>query len=247
MKEHEDAVGRGYLDCLNGKPDAEITIDRDDGHSDVGMHCRVNFSDHDDWSEDHRRAVERARGRVLDVGCGAGRHALYLQRKGHDVVGIDESPLAIEVCKRRGLADARVFRFTQVGPALGTFDTILMLGNNFGLFGSARRARWLLRRLKRITSPDALIIAEATDPYQTSDPGHLAYHERNRRRGRMGGQLRLRARYAGCATPWFDYLFVTRDELRVLLDGAGWELVETLDTGSPRYIALIGKTAPSRR
>jgi len=242
MREDQDAVGQGYLDILNGQPDAGIVIDRDDGRSETGMNCRVYFADYPDWPDLHKKAVEYVRGRVLDVGCGAGRHALYLEKKGHDVVGIDESPLAIHVCKARGLRDARVLKFSQIGPSLGPFDTILMLGNNFGLFANAVRAKRLLRRLHRMTSQNARIIAESRDPYQTANPIHLAYHERNRSRGRMGGQIRMRARYAGRTTPWFDYLLVSRDEMRTLLDSTGWRVAEFIDGADDSlYLAILEK------
>ena len=239
MREDQDAIGRGFLDILNGKPDAGIVIDRDDDRSETGMNCRVYFADYEDWPDLHQKAVEYVRGRVLDVGCGAGRHSLYLQRKGHDVVGIDDSPLAIQVCKARGLKDARVLKFSQIGPSLGVFDTILMLGNNFGLFASAVRAKRLLKRLYRMTSNDARIVAESRDPYQTTNPIHLAYHERNRARGRMGGQIRMRARYAGCTTPWFDYLLASRDEMKSLLEGTGWGVAEFIEQGDELYVAVI--------
>jgi len=242
LKEHQDAVGRAYLDYHNGKLDAGVTIDRDDGYSEIGMECWANFTDFPDWPAHQQEAMKHVKGRVLDVGCGAGRHALYLQRKGHDVLGIDESPLAIQVCKARGLKHAEVLRFTQVSSKLGTFDTILMMGNNFGLFGSPKRARWLLRRLHKLTSPDALIVGETLDPYRTSEPTHLAYHELNRSRGRMGGQIRLRARYDGLTSPWLDYLFASRDELTELLDGTGWQVRELIDSDRPIYVAVIGKS-----
>jgi len=75
-----------------------------------------------------------AKGRILDIGCGGGRISLYFQRKGSDVLGIDVSPLAIKVCKLRGLRKARVMSITGVSPRLGKFDTILVIGNDFGLY-----------------------------------------------------------------------------------------------------------------
>lgn len=244
LKEHEDAMGRAYLDYLNGRIDTNIIIDRDDGESERGaMGFAVYFSTYPDWPPRQREALEHVTGRVLDVGCGAGRHSLYLQEKGHDVVGIDESPLAIHVCKARGIRNAQALRFTQVSRALRPFDTIIMLGNNFGLFGSFKRARWMLRRLRGMTSPNARIIAETLDPYKTENPLHLAYHERNRQRGRMGGQIRLRARYEGYTSPWFDYLFVSEDELRDLLDGTGWRVGQLIRADEPAYTAIIVKDA----
>jgi SAM-dependent methyltransferase len=92
---------------------------------------------------------------VLDVGCGAGRVALHFQERGHEVVGIDLSPLAVEVSRRRGVRDARELPVTRVGRALGLFDTFIMFGNNFGLMGSRRRTPWLLRRFRSIANEGA--------------------------------------------------------------------------------------------
>jgi hypothetical protein len=41
------------------------------------------------------------------------------------------------------------------------------------------------------------------------------------------------------ATPWFDYLFVSRDEMRVILKGTGWRLSKTMSSGGPLYLAVI--------
>jgi hypothetical protein len=123
------------------------------------------------------------------------------------------------------------------------FDTIVMMGNNFGLFGSPEGARRLLGRFHRMTAPDARIIAETNDPYRTDDPDHLAYHALNRQRGRMSGQLRIRVRYRSLKTPWFDYLFVSQPELREILAGTGWEIRETFESGGSTYVAALGKAA----
>ena len=160
-------------------------------------------------------------GRVLDIGCGAGSHSLYLQKKGFDVLGIDLSPLAVKVSKLRGVRRVRVRSIMEIGPRLGRFDTLLMMGNNFGLFRSFKRARRLLRRFNGITSGKARIIAETRDPYKTTDPFHLQYHRLNRSRGRMPGQVRMRVRHRKYATPWFDYLLVSRDEMKNILTGTG--------------------------
>jgi SAM-dependent methyltransferase len=191
------------------------------------------------WPKSQRQAIRLARGRVLDVGCGAGRVALHLQERGHEVVGIDLSPLAVEVSRRRGVRDARELPVTQVGPELGRFDTIVMFGNNFGLMGSRRRAPWLLRRFRSIANEGARILAESVNPYKTDNPEHLAYHEENRRRGRMAGQVRIRIRHQVYATPWFDYLLVSPEEMAALADGTGWELRRVIDEGEHVYVGVL--------
>jgi hypothetical protein len=114
-------------------------VERDDGHSDAADAARYfapRWGAWDDW------AYERARGRVLDVGSGAGRHALELQERGCEVVALDVSPLAAEVCRRRGVANAFVGTIQELAASRThqRFDTFLLMGNNLGLLESAERA-----------------------------------------------------------------------------------------------------------
>ena len=147
-----DGYGRLIFDHYRGLASAEV-IERDDGFISTSAGAPAYFAPFEEWPRCERRAIRLARGRVLDVGCGAGRAALHLQERGHEVTAIDLSPLAIKTCRLRGVRDARVLPLTRVSRRLGEFDTILMFGNNFGLFGNQRRARWLLRRLFGLTSP----------------------------------------------------------------------------------------------
>ena len=182
------------------------------------------------------------RGRTLDIGCGAGRVAIPLQQKGVDVVGIDHSPLAIRTCKERGVDDARLLPVTQVSAnKLGIFDSIVMMGNNFGLFENPKRAHWLLRRFHKMTTRRGRIISETTDPYSTDDPVHLVYQQRNRSQGRMSGQYRHRERYRNLKGPWFDWLFVSRDEMREIVAGTGWVVREFIEPEGAQYVAVIEK------
>jgi hypothetical protein len=92
-----------------------------------------------------------------------------------------------------------------------------------------------------MTTADGRIVAEVIDPYKTSDPSHLSYQRRNLERGRMAGQIRLRVRYKKYATPWFDYLFVSKAEMERILTGTGWKVERYLDSGNSFYIAVIVK------
>jgi SAM-dependent methyltransferase len=226
LREEEDAFGRALLDQFKGGNE-RIIVERDDGYVDTEP-VAWYFRELRHWHASERQALRHVRGRVLDVGAGAGRVALELQQRSHEVVAIDYSPLAIDVCRKRGVRDARVLRLTSIDSSLGRFDTVVMFGNNFGLVENPRRVRWFLRRLRAITTDDARIIAVSYDPYGTKDPHNLAYHERNRRRGRMGGQIRLRVRYKLYATPWVDYLMVSSAEMEEIISGTGWKLDRVL-------------------
>jgi SAM-dependent methyltransferase len=195
-----DAYGRLIYSHHKGRPSAEI-IERDDHWFDVSAGAPAYFAPFEKWPSVERRAIRHVRGRVLDVGCGAGRVALYLQSRGHEVVAIDISPLAVKTCRLRGVRDARACSITRIGRQLGRFDTVVMFGNNFGLFGNPGRARRLLRRLHGMTSAAARVVAESRNPYKAASADHRRYHQLNRRRGRLAGQLRLRVRYVRSRTP----------------------------------------------
>ncbi len=222
MKASQDAYGRQLLaQYEGGEPTAEI-VERDDGYIDTGADPGAYFETYEDWAVEERRAMRFARGRVLDIGCGAGRHSLHLQEKGLDVTGIDNSPGAVKVCRLRGLKKVLVRSIAEIDrfkPA--SFDTVLMLGNNFGLLGSAAGAKRILKKLSRITSPQARIIAGTRNPYITTNPDHLRYHRLNRRRGHMPGQIRLRVRFGRAIGEWMDYLLVSPREMETLLRELG--------------------------
>ena len=239
LKSEQDAFGHAVWDHHHGTPAYEI-IERSDGHFAISGGPAV-YLDVERWGSRELAALEHAHGRVLDIGCNAGRHAVYLQQRGLDVLGVDISPLAIAVAKERGLANAEVLSIDELSTELGAFDTILMLGNNFGLFGSAAKARRLLQRFKALTRPGATLIVETLNVYETKDRDHLAYLAANRARGRMSGQLRLRARYKRFVTPWFDYLMVSPAEMEALVDGTGWRVGKRYQGpgGRPVYATII--------
>jgi len=238
IKKGQDAYGREVHDHYKRGTGYEV-VEREDGYVDISTGPAAYFKEYKDWEPHVRKAIAYARGRVLDVGCGPGRHALYLQRMGHDVLGIDTSPLAVKVARARGVRRVRVMPVTKVSSRLGKFDTIVMFGNNFGLFESRKRARWLLARFRTVTREGARIIVTSCDPYRTDNQCHLAYQRSNRRRGRMSGQIRIRVRYQTYATPWFDYLLVSPDEMRELVDGTGWRVAKLFKSRGPVYSAVI--------
>jgi SAM-dependent methyltransferase len=240
-----DAFGEMLLRGLAGGDVTEI-VERDDGHIGVGSAGPLlYFAPRQAWPRAERQALRFVRGRVLDVGCGGGRVCLEAQEKGLEVVGIDVSPGAVEASRRRGARDVRLLGIDDADESLGPFDTIVMFGNNLGLFRSPANAKRLLRRFARLTTERGRIVAATRDPYATDDPDHLAYHRRNRERGRPPGQVRLRVRFGTTATRWFDYLFVSKEELAEIAAGTGWTIARTLEGDGSNYCAVLEKEPPS--
>jgi hypothetical protein len=88
-----------------------------------------------------------------------------------------------------------------------------------------------------------VILAESLNPYTTGEAAHRRYQRRNRQRGRMGGQIRIRVRFRDVKGPWFDYLLVSPGEMKAILAGTGWRLRQILRSGGgPVYVAVLAKT-----
>nr|WP_221380814.1 methyltransferase domain-containing protein [Actinoplanes polyasparticus] len=219
------------------RPVIEV-IERDDGLIN-GAPADHYLDEPRQWEEQDHRALRLCRGHVLDIGVGAGRTAVELQRRGMAVTGLDTSAGAIAVARERGLRDTVLNTVDAYASASARYDTFLLLGNNLGLIENAERAPVFLAALARLANPGARIIAQGTDPYGTTDPVHVGYHQRNREKGRLGGQLRLRLRYRRLATAWFDYLNCSVAELDALLAGTRWRLATIDDADRPYYLAVM--------
>ncbi|MAE94541.1 MAG: methyltransferase type 11 [Deltaproteobacteria bacterium] len=240
LSRQQDAYGFIIEQRAKGIAAPEI-IERDDGYVGLSSGAPAYFAPFEEWPAHQRRAMGFVRGRVLDAGVGAGRVSLHLQERGHEVLGIDWSPGAVRVARQRGVP-ARVMKLTGLTKKLGPFDTVVMMGNNFGLLESERRGRWLLRRLHGLTSEKGRIVAESRDTSAPTVTDHRRYHRLNLERGRMRGQLRMRVRSGSTCTPWFDYLLVSPAEMRRLVRGTGWRVARLLPArGDSMYAAVLEK------
>lgn len=109
-----------------------------------------------------QKALSMAKGRVLDIGAGAGCHALVLQERGLEVKAIDISPLSCEVMKERGVKDAECVNLFN--PQLqGKYDTLLLLMNGTGIAGKLNRLPMLLNRLKELLAEGGQILIDSSD------------------------------------------------------------------------------------
>lgn len=161
MKQNNDAFGQEVLAYFHKKPSYEV-VERDDGFVDLSEGAPAYFREYKDWPSGQKESNSIGERKGARYWCGAGRVALHLQKRGLKVVAIDNSPLAIKVCKRRGVTDAIVLSIEEIGNFKSNiFDTVITLGNNFGLFGSASKAKRLLKKLYEITTVGALILPKA--------------------------------------------------------------------------------------
>ena len=109
-----------------------------------------------------QKALSMAKDRVLDIGAGAGCHALALQERGLEVKAIDISPLSCEVMKERGVKNAECVNLFN--PQLqGKYDTLLLLMNGTGIAGKLNRLPMLLNRLKELLAEGGQILIDSSD------------------------------------------------------------------------------------
>ncbi len=234
-----DAFGK-VLVTYHREKHAEYVIERDDGLVDE-LDAREYFREFGEWPQHERDALTWAKGRVLDVGCGAGRVAFWLQERGLEVVAIDTSPLAVEVSRERGVRACRVVDARCLDFPEGHFDTIIMFGNNFGIAGDVPETRRMLDSFHYTTKEDGIIIASTRDPLKTENPAHLAYHERNRRMGRPPGLVKIRVGFRGEYDDWFELLMVGEEELVDLLGPTRWLLKKTYRSEGANYTVILAK------
>lgn len=221
MKDY-DLFGTAFLDYYNNTPHP-LYLERDDGHVDEqGM--EVYFASFDDFPPAEKRALQHVKGRVLDIGVGAGRVAIYLQEKGHDVVGIDLSDKAIQVSTKRGVKRVLKMSACDMKFPKASFDTAIAFCNNFGLCGTMDGVEKMLRDLHRIVRPSGQFLASSIQPTRTENPEHILYHKKNRARGLPPGQVKLREKYGDKVGPWWDLLMVTPSEMETLCERTGWRV-----------------------
>ncbi len=106
-------------------------------------------------------ALKKCKGKVLDVGAGAGCHSLYLQNKGFDVTAIEISSLCCEVMKKRGIK--KVINSNIHSYDSEKFDSIILLMNGIGISGSLDQLSSLLKHLKSLLNPDGIILLDSSD------------------------------------------------------------------------------------
>jgi SAM-dependent methyltransferase len=217
-----ELLGRAVRAHLEGVV-APLRFLRDDGY--VDEQSAALFVD-ESLGPHEAALLARCRGDVLDAGCGAGRLALPLQRRGVRVVGLDVSPTLVDVCRGQGMTEVRVGSvWDDLG---GPWDTVLLGGNNIGLGVTLAGAGRLLGHLAGALRPGGAVVLASVDVTRNTDLVHLAYHQRNRAAGRPPGMVRLSLGYDGEQSEWFDWLHVSPAELRAIAAGASLR-VEMLD------------------
>lgn len=157
----KDLFGKAILDFQTNNAPEDIITETNISEADE-MEVAYLFRSYNELPKLEKKALQLCKGKVLDVGCGAGSHSLYLQSaKNLDITSIDISENAIKACQLRGLKKTKVQNILDVENE--TFDTILLLMNGTGIFGTLAETSKYLQKLKSLLAPNGQILIDSSD------------------------------------------------------------------------------------
>ena len=157
----KDLFGKAIFDFQTNNSPEDLITETNISESDE-MSVAYLFRSYNEMPQLEQKALQLAKGKVLDVGCGAGSHSLRLQNdRNLDVTSIDISPKAIQACKLRGLKNARVQDMLTLENE--KFDTILLLMNGTGIFGTLKETPTFLQKLKSLLNRNGQILIDSSD------------------------------------------------------------------------------------
>ncbi len=175
-----------------------------------------------------KKALDLAKGWILDVGAGSGCHALALQQKGKEVCAIDISPASVDVMRARGVKDARLINLYDT-RLIDTFDTILLLMNGSGIIGRLENMPLFFNRMRLLLRLGGSIYMDSSDLrylYEDEDGGmdiDLA--------AEYYGLVDFRMQYKDVCGESFDWLYIDFDTLSFYAAESGFK-VELIAQGS---------------
>jgi SAM-dependent methyltransferase len=196
---HKTSTGRLWVHNKYG-PKEEMPVD-------------VYFRAMEDMPELEWAALHQCKGRILDIGAGAGSHALALQQMGLDITALDISPKAAFVMEQRGVKNVIRKDFYELEGE--TFDTLLLLMNGIGLAGTLIGLRQFLTHAAALISAGGQLIFDSSDiayMYEGKIPDMKEYY----------GEIQYQYEYRKQRSDWFKWLFIDRKTLTETAASMGW-------------------------
>jgi len=169
------------------------------------------FRDFEKMPKLEQTALALCKGKVLDIGCGAGSHSLYLQKKGFNITALDSSFGAIKTCHLRGIKNcvhSDILSFNK-----DQFDTLLLLMNGIGLAGELKNLGGFFSHLKRLLKPQGQILLDSSDiiyMYDEDDAGRIMFPKNNK----YYGEVHFKLSYKGQKSEEFSWLYLDQKTLQ---------------------------------
>ena len=206
----KDILGKALLDYQSGNYSEDIKTYSSLDEEDI-IPIPYLFRDFKKMPTLEQKALKLCKGNILDIGCGAGSHSLYLQKKGFAVTALDQSPGAIETCKLRGiehtvLQDIQDFKLQK-------YDTLLMLMNGIGIVGKLKNIDQFFTHLKTLLKPKGQILLDSSDIIymydEDEDGGYWIPDNQN-----YYGEVTFEMEYRGEKSEPLDWLYLDYNTLQ---------------------------------
>ena len=230
----EDLYGKALLDYQNGDYSEDIKTNSSIAGDDI-YPLPYLFRAFAKMPKLEQKALQLAKGKVLDIGCGAGSHSLYLQNKGLEVSAIDISEGAIKTCRLRGVKNAKVQDIWELKQP--QFDTILLLMNGAGMCGKLHNLSNFLNHIKTLLSPKGQILLDSTDViYMFEDEEGNYIIDAN---DAYYGETNFTMRYKNNTGKIFDWMYIDFNNLQRAAELCGLKCELVLDGEYFDYLARI--------
>ncbi len=223
-----DLHGEAIMDYYKGDEEATLLLHNSFGEPDE-MSVEVFFREEQDFSTIEHLALIESKGKILDLGAGAGAHALVLQARGFDVVALENSQGCIEVMKSSGVDQVVLQDYKK---HTDKYDTILVLMNGLGLAGRLSNVSEFLQKCHDLLNPAGQIFVDSSDIsylYEDGTPRPSGYF----------GEVRYRYEYKNKMGDWFDWVYVDQDTLQGIVSNLGFELEIMMTDENDQYLARI--------
>lgn len=230
----KDLFGKAILDYQTKNNPQDLITETSISEADE-MSVAYLFRNFDEMPKIEQKALQLSKGKILDVGCGAGSHSLYLQEKGFDVVSIDISPNAIKACKLRGLKKAKIQDIMTLENE--KFDTILLLMNGTGIFGKLNKITSYLKKLKSLLNDGGQILIDSSDliyMYDQDEEGAFEVPANG-----YYGELTFTVHYKGETEKPFDWLYLDYNTLQNAANANGFSCELVLEGDHFDYLARL--------
>ncbi|MCA8830838.1 class I SAM-dependent methyltransferase [Hymenobacter pini] len=232
-----DALGQALLAYQRGHLSATLAVHSSVADEEV-LPASYFFRSLWEMPELERTALEECRGRVLDLGAGAGCHALELQQRGFSVKAVDISPGAVEVMQERGVKEVACHDIFDAALAQGEkFDTLLMLMNGIGLAGTLAGLERFLEHAKALLAPGGQILATSSDiSYLYEDEDGALVFDLN---GPYYGEVEYTMQYAHQTGAAFHWIFADPTLLQDYAEAAGYAVEFLEEDDQQQYLVRL--------
>lgn len=224
-----DIYGQALSDFYNNKFTDTLWVNNSYAEAEE-MPVDVFFRSQEEMPDIELLALENCRGKILDIGAGAGSHALLLQQHKFDVSAIELSSTACHVMELRGVK--KVINTSIFDYEAARFDTLLLLMNGIGLCGTIQGLRTFLAHARKLLKKDGQLL------FDSSDIAYL-YAEGIKRPKTYYGEIAFQYEYKATKGEWFKWLYIDQDTLKKVAAEEDWSLEVLMEDENDQYLAKM--------